>query len=391
MKYNFDNSSDRLNTYATKWQILEDNNLENQVVPMWIADMDFDVCKEVIDEIKNRLEKPIFGYTNVQDGLYDAFCNWYNRRLNYAIAKETILLTTSVMTTYKAIINLYSNVNDKVIIPYPNYHRFKEYVNLNGRIPLYTEMKLVSGRYKIDFYDLESKIDENTKIFILCNPSNPLGFVFNQEELLEIANFCQKHNLIIFNDEIHLDFILGNTSFTPFALINDYTRNNTISTLSISKTFNLAGMKISAAVVINDDKRKEIKDYINKVGLGSINTFAYLAMEIAYLKGEDWFEQVLEYLKNNRKYAYEFIEAKMPHICTYKTEATYFLWLDLSITNLKNQELEETLLKEAKVMPSMGVEFGEGYDSYVRLNLATKFDNIVTVFNELEKFLKKYG
>ncbi len=390
MKYNFDKHVCRLNTNSTKWQQLENNNLQHKIIPMWIADMEFEVCENVVEKIKERLTCPVFGYTLPSKTIYNEICGWYQRRYNYHIEAQHITITTSVLSTLCASINLWTNENDKVIIPVPNYHQFREKVLLNNRVPLYTEMVLENNRFKIDFESLEKQIDENTKMFILCNPHNPLGMKYTKDELVEIANFCEKHQLKIFADEIHIDFLFDNRTFVAIADLTSYTKANTITALSISKTFNMSGMKVSSCVIKDEALKADFDKVAMRMSILTLNTLGLVAMESCYKEAEEWFDELLDYLNKTRKYAYNFIKENMPQTLVYEAEATYFLWLDLSCTNLKGDKLKEAIMDECNIQPSMGEEFYSSCDSCIRINMGVRFDVVKDALDALHQFIKKY-
>ena len=270
MMYNFDNSYDRNPTFATKSYVPHVLFNHPDCSTLWVADMDFEVCKEVVDALKKRVNHPIFGYTEKTVELKDAVINWYKRRHGIHYNHDDIVFNTGVVHGYSAAIRIMSDIGDEVIVPVPAYGPFVRKVIANKRKLITTPLKSYHDDYWIDFEDLEKKITNKTKIFVLCNPHNPTGRVYTKEELLEISNFCEKHNLKIISDEIHCD-ILFNQPFTTVLDVSEYARNNTISLCSIGKTFNLAGLKMACAIIKNDKLRKEFQEESECVGNTSIN------------------------------------------------------------------------------------------------------------------------
>lgn len=390
MNYNFDRIINRKETYATKWFTPCEQLQVSDAIPMWVADMDFEVCEEIQQALKKRLECPVFGYTLPQNDLKQLLSDWYKARYNYDFSADSVILTTGVMPSVSAAIRLFSNVNDKVVIPSPSYHPFDAKTLANNRVPLFTKMKFNKNRYVIDFDALEKEIDENCKIFILCNPHNPTGTLYTKEEIEEIAAFCEKHQLKIISDEIHADFVFKGQSINPIMFVNEYTKANTIATLSVSKTFNIAGIKISSVVIANEELRKAFEKEAMCVGITSINLFAFTAFEACYRHGAAWLDQLLNYIDESRTYVEAFMKTELPQVISFKPESTYFFWLDFRNCNIPPEKLEQLLLHEAKVYVSSGESFGSEYYGFVRLNLGCPRSQIEEALKNIKNLVDKY-
>ena len=388
MKYNFDLLIDRSGTNATKHDVMCEK-YGNDILPLWVADMNFATSEEIVSELKKRIEHPIYGYTEKPDSIAESVCSWFNKRTNYNLKLEDITIITGVIYGLSSAIRAFSNLNDKIIIPTPAYAPFRFKTISNKRIPLYSPMKIINDKYQINFEHLENNMDKNVKIFILCNPQNPTGRLYNHDELVEIANFCEKHNLFIISDEIHADFNFIENKFESIIDINEYTRNNSIALVAPSKSFNLAGLKTSAAITKNLDIQKKFRDDAGNVGVLSVNTIGLLAMEVAYTKGEEWFNQLHSYINENIDFTYNYINKEIPQIKVLKQEATYLMWLDCTEVNTKNMTAHDYFVAYAKVESTPGEFFGEGYEMFIRLNLACPKSIIKQALINIKESIKK--
>ena len=391
MKYNFDKKVCRESTHCTKWHVLH-NDLDNKhAIPMWIADMDFPIANSIQKALTDRMKCPIYGYTVENINCKINLQSWNKKRYNYEFNTDDVTLISGVLPGLSAAIRIFSNENDKVMILLPSYQPFVKKTLANNREPIFSDMKIVDGTYLIDFDDLENKVSAQCKIFILCNPHNPTGRAFTIEELTQLALFCEKHQLKIISDEIHSDFIMDNNNYNNFININEYTKNNTISLVSTSKSFNLAGLKIAAAIIKNKQIQSKFIDESDKVGSTNVNLFAQCAFESAYgdEDSEDWFNQLLSYVNENQNYCYEFIKTNLPNITHHKAEATYLLWLDFEKYSDKFVDLQEFILNEANVYVTPGISFGDQYKNFIRLNLGCPKTTVIEVLNNIKDALDK--
>ena len=387
-KYNFNKLIDRTNTNASKWAMLEDKNLVNKVVPCWIADMDFEMLLELKNAIINRLECPILGYTDQKNELKQLIVNWYNTRYNYNLNKEQIIITTGVVFSIVNAINILTNINDTIILPTPYYHRFKDSIINSNRNILYTNMILDNNRYKIDYNTLRQSINSSCKAIIICNPHNPTGTIYSKEEIQELVNFCKEYNLKIISDEIHCDFNFNN-NIINMVNYNDYTKANAISLLSISKTFNCASFKVGFCVIDNKDIRIKFNKLAKHNGITSINTFGLIAIETCLKYGDTYVNELNDYILSNKEYCYKYIKQYMPNLITNISEATYLIWLNLNSICNDDKILRKQLINIANILPSMGSEFGQEYNGYIRINVACPNSQVIKIMEGLRNYYEQ--
>lgn len=369
MKYNFDELVNRENTNCVKWNVIG-KKFGDEKAPVWVADMDFPCPENVVKALNERTEHPIFGYTIDPETTQEHITSWFARRYNYVVPVEACVLTTGVLQSLSAALRLFAKAGDEVLIPAPTYKPFRSKTELNDMVPVFTPMVWRNDRYELDFEDMEAKITDKTKVFILCNPQNPSGRMFDKQEIEQIAAFCEKHNLKIISDEIHIDFQFDGHKITPILNTNEYTKNNCISLVSIGKTFNMAGIKGSAAFVLNEEMRKAFVHEAEKSGISDLNMFAMTALNECFTEeSEEWLDQVLAYISENRNYVEKFLQENLPECVTYKPEGTYFYWLDLRNCGVDKNLVHEKL-QEAGAYCNPGNFFGEDYVGFERMNLA---------------------
>lgn len=384
---NFDEIVERKNTGSIKWDKPKIEYQRDDIIPMWVADMDFAIAPEIIDALKNRLNHHIYGYQRVDDSYKQAFVNHFNKRCNHTLKKDHLIFSTGVVYSMNACIQLLSEKHDKIIIHSPAYPPFRSIIERNDRIVVDSKMIIKNGRYEIDFDDLESKVDNKCKLFLLCNPQNPTGRLFDKQELEKIADFAERHHLIIISDEIHADFIFDRKQFIPMMDINEYTKNNTITCVSCTKSFNLASLNISAILIKNKKLYNLVNEYTSLNGLQSINTFALEAMKAAYEKSEYWLDELVDYIQSNRDYTFAYLTHYLPKIEVIKQEATYLMWLDLSA--YQDEHIQKTLAKYAKVYTNDGATFGKDYNMFVRLNIACPRSQLEEALHAINEYLNK--
>jgi cystathionine beta-lyase len=361
----------------------------DDLVPLWIADMDFQAPSEVVEAIKERAAHPIYGYTETPEGYYNALINWMDKRHGWkGIEKDWILFTPGVVAGFSVAIQAFSQPGDKVVIQPPVYHNFKRQVLGTGRQLVENPLKIVNGQYRMDFKDLEQKIDDRTKMIILCSPHNPVGRVWTRDELEKLADICEKKDIIIVSDEIHHDLVLEDIKHTPTALLSEDAMQRTVTQVAPSKTFNLAGL-INANSIIPNKKLRE--DYITQLtkGSGHANIFGKIAHEAAYTKGEAWLEELLVYLRGNLKYLEEFLAEKLPDFKLYPLEGTYLAWIDCSSLDMNDEELNDFMLKKAKLWMDEGKQFGTGGSMFMRINIACPRSILEKALESLEKAVSK--
>jgi len=389
MKYNFDKIVKRIQ--SEKWDGRKKIFGREDIIPMWVADMDFESPKPVVDAIVKRAEHSVFGYTFRPSSYSESIINWFSKRYNWEINKEWLNYSPGVVPALSFIALSFSHPGDKIIVQSPVYRRFFEVITPNGRQVLNNPLLLKNGRYTIDFDDFEKKAsDSKSKLFFLCNPHNPVGRVWSREEIIKLGKICIKNNIIIVSDEIHSDLIYKGYKHVVFASISEEFAQNSITLNSPSKTFNLAGLQTSIVIIPNKKYYKIYDNKISSLKVGRSNVFGLVALEAAYNFGENWLEQLLEYLEGNLKYLTNFIKEKVPKIKVIKPEGTYLVWLDCRQLALNDLELREFMIEKAKVGLLDGYKFGQGGEGFQRINigcpriiLKESLERIEKVVNEM--------
>lgn len=367
MKYDFDTNIDRHGTCSYKW----DSAIECNVLPMWVADMDFSTAPTIINALQERVKHGIFGYTKVPDAYYEAVIKWFERRHGWQMKRDWIIYTTGVVPALSAIIRALTNPGDKVLVQPPVYNCFFSSIHNNGCEIASNNLQYSNNAYSIDFEDLTRKCaDPKVKVMLLCNPHNPTGRVWSKEELSMVGNICLQNNVFVVADEIHCDLVYTEHIYTPFASISDDFLQNSATCTSPSKTFNLAGLQIANITIANDEVRLKVDKAVNIHEVCDVNPFGVEGLISAYNDGEEWLGELIEYLHTNYCFTKEFFEMKMPHIPLIKPEGTYLLWADCSALGKPSQEITRELLQEHKVWLNDGGLYGKSGENFVRINIA---------------------
>ena len=370
MRYNFDEVIDRSNNFSAKWSEMDKKYGSNDLLPMWVADMDFKTAPSVIDAIRERLEQGIYGYTTRPSSYNESIVNWASRRYGWNIKSDWIIFSPGVIPSISLIIKEMTNINDKIMIQEPVYSPFNSVVKDNDReLVISPLIKLEDGNYVMDFEDIESKI-KDVKMFILCNPHNPVGRVWTKEELKRLGDICIKNNVKVISDEIHGDIIFKGNKHIPFASISEEFAQNSITCTAPTKTFNLAGLQMSQIILPNKEDYKKLDSAFARLDIRRNNAFSLIATEAAYNHGENWLDKLLEYIEGNVDFAIKYIKENMPVLKVKKPEGTYLLWVDFSETGLSDEEVTKALVEKGKVALNNGISFGVGGKGYQRINLA---------------------
>lgn len=385
MAYDFETIFDRTSKNSTKWTTMKNRKGSDDLIPLWIADMDFPAPPEVVEALKERAAHPIYGYTVPTEGYYNGLINWMDRRHSWSgIEKDWIVYTPGVVAGFTIAIQAYSQPGDKVVIQPPVYHPFKNQILGTGRQIVENPLKIVDGYYEMDFEDLAEKIDERTKMVLLCSPHNPIGRVWKRGELEKLVEICVEKDILIISDEIHNDLILGDIKHTPTAIISEEAMQRTVTLVAPSKTFNLAGLINANAIIPNKKLRETFTAHTSK-GTGHRNIFGMVAQDAAYNRGEAWLEELLTYLRGNLKYLEKFLAEKIPRLKLYPLEGTYLAWVDCTSLGMDDEELNEFMLKKAKLWLDEGIRFGTGGSLFMRINLATPRSLLKQALENLEK------
>ncbi|MDQ0412780.1 cystathionine beta-lyase [Mesobacillus stamsii] len=381
----FDKVVDRNQTYSIKWDALDKVFGREDILPMWVADMDFLPPKAVLDALKERIDHGIFGYTFVPMSVTEAIQDWMKQRHDCEFKKSSILFSEGVVPSISTAIRAFTEKGDKVLIHSPVYTPFFNMVKKNDRTLVTSNLLIENGRYELNFADLEAKLQDDVKLFILCNPHNPGGRVWTKDELEKIGDLCVKYNVLILSDEIHSDLVFKPNVHIPIASIKEEFKKITATFIAPSKTFNLAGLQASAALIPNKELKAKFKAVQDQQGFFTLNTFAIAGMEAAYLNGAEWLEQLLAYLDENMNITTNFIAEHLPALKPMKADATYLLWIDCRGLGLSDEEIQKQLLEKGKLGLEPGTKYGEGGEGFVRMNLACPRETLNDGLQRLKK------
>ena len=388
MKFNFDRIIDRTNNFSAKWSEMNKNFGTNNLLPMWVADMDFLTAPCVMEALKDRLEQGIFGYTTRPSSYNESIVNWLDNRFSWKINQEWLMFSPAVITSISLLIQNLTQKNDKIMIQEPVYSPFHNIVESNERnLVISPLVKLDDGSYVMDYEDIEAKI-KDVKVFILCNPHNPVGRVWTREELTRLGEICLKHNVLVISDEIHSDIILKNHKHTPFASISKEFSENTITCMAPTKTFNLAGLQSSFLVISNPYYYEVMDKAFSILDIKRNNAFSLVATEAAYNYGEDWLYELIKYIEDNVDFAIDYIKNHIPQLKVKKPEGTYLLWVDFSNLNVDKKDLKNALINKGRIALSDGSSFGIGGDGYYRINLACPRSMVLEGLKRIEFAIK---
>jgi cystathionine beta-lyase len=385
IKYNFDEQVDRKGTNCLKYDALGKMFGKSDLLPLWVADTDFKTPDFIVNAIKERAEHEIFGYTFRSDSYTDVVVNWMRQRHDWIIKSKWLSFSPGVVAALTIGVETFSNPGDGVIVQPPVYFPFFETVKGTGCNMIENPLKLENGRYTFDFDDLKQKIDEKTKILLLCNPHNPGGMVWTKKELTELTNICLENNIMIISDEIHSDLIYKGHKHIPLASISDEIAQNCMVCMAPSKTFNVAGLATSVVVIPNKEKLLQYEKALGVAHLGMGNIFGAVALEAAYKYGADWLDQLLDYLWENYLLLEEFFKIKLPRVKVMKPEATFLVWLDFRDYGMANKELHQFVMNKAGVALNDGGRFGEEGDGWLRLNIGCTRETLQKALAQLEK------
>lgn len=367
MRYNFDEIVQRRGTNSYKWDSADDAD----VLPMWVADMDFRTAPAIIEALQQRVAHGIFGYTRVPDAYYEAVINWFGRRHNWKIQKDWMIYTSGVVPAISAVIKALTQPGDKVLVQTPVYNCFFSSIRNNGCEIVSNPLVYKENTYVIDYEDLERKVaDEKVKILLLCNPHNPAGRVWSKEELTRIGEICIRHGVWVVSDEIHCELVYTGYTYTPFASISEEFLHHSVTCISPSKSFNIAGLQIANIVSTDEEVRRQIDKAININEVCDVNPFGVIATIAAYNEGEEWLLQLLDYLKGNYECMKTFCEVSLPNFPITRLEGTYLVWMDCRSLPYPSEELEEKLVKEEKLWLNAGTMYGAEGEGFMRWNIA---------------------
>lgn len=386
--YNFDEVVPREGTNCLKWDARERFFGKADVLPLWVADMDFKTPDFIIDALRARLNHEILGYTFRPDSYFQSIVDWMKMRHNWAIQREWISFSPGVVSGLNLLIEAFTEPGDEVLVQVPVYFPFFESVKGNGRTVVENPLKLVDGRYTFDLDDLKARISDRTKMLMLCNPQNPGGMVWTREELTALCQICVEHKILIVSDEIHSDLVFEGYTHTPVPSLSDEIAQNCVVCMAPSKTFNLAGLTTSFVIIPNKRNWARYERALNVPHLHMGNIFGHIALEKAFTEGEEWRQQLVRYLEGNFGFMVDYLQKHLPEAKPMKLEATYLAWIDFSALGLSDDELNRTLI-EGGVGLNRGTQFGKGGSGYMRLNLGCTRGTLEQALARLVKALKR--
>ncbi len=385
MKYNFDQIVPRRNTNSYKW----DSATGDDVLPMWVADMDFRTAPSVIEAFVRRAQHGVFGYTKVPAAYYDAVTGWFERRHNFTIQKDWILFTTGVVPALSAVIKALTIPGDRVIVQTPVYNCFFSSIRNDQCEMVANELIYKDGSYGIDFDDLEKKAsDPKAKVLLLCSPHNPVGRVWTKEELIRIGEICLRNQVVVISDEIHCDLVYTGHKHIPLASISEELLRNSVTCTAPSKTFNLAGIQVANIIAADEEIRRKIDKELNVNEVCEINVFAVEAVMAAYNEGEEWLEELKQYLFDNYSYLKEFMKTEFPSVRIPPLEATYLVWMDFSTIGQSSGVMAEDLLKKENLWVNEGTIYGQSGEGFIRLNIACPRQLLKEGLNKIKNLYK---
>lgn len=416
--YNFDKITNRKGTNCLKYDFAVERGKPVDVLPLWVADMDFPVSEEISKSLHAAVEHGIYGYTQPKDAYYNAVMNWMERKHNWKTKREWIVKTPGVVFALGAAVKAFTDPGDAILIQNPVYYPFTNIIRDNNRkvvdntlvyhpvtertvVPVTTDdaseqqinnVGTVSPAYQIDFEDFERKIEqEHVKLFILCNPHNPVGRVWTVEELQKLGEICLRHHVIVVSDEIHNDFVYPGYEHTVFANVDPRFAEFTLTCTAPSKTFNLAGLQISNIFIPNENLRKAFKAEIDRTGYDEPNALGVVACEAAYRAGEDWLDQLKAYLLKNLNFLRDFLQEKLPQIHLVEPEGTYLVWLDCSELGITGKELDQFIVDKAGLWLDGGSMFGPSGAAFQRVNIACPQATLELALNKLKAAVEGHG
>lgn len=368
MKYNFDKIVNRKGTNCFKHDMLKVVFGTDDVIPLWVADMDFESPDFVVEAVKKRAGHPVYGYHFRDEAYFEAVIGWMKRRHNWEIQREWISFTPGIVCGLNMAVMALTEPGDKVVIQTPVYHPFHSAVNDHGRELVCNSLCPTENDYIIDFEVFEQQI-KAAKLFILCNPHNPLGRCWTREELAKMGEICYRYGVVVVSDEIHADMMLRGRQHIPFATVNEVCAQNSITFNAASKTFNIAGLSTSNAIIPNTTLREKFTKFVSTAGIESGNIFGSVAAQAAYTYGDEWLDQCMDYIADNIDYVADFLTNNLPEIKFVKPQASYLMWLDLSAFGT-DDEIWERLINVAHLGLNRGRDFGKEGECHYRINLA---------------------
>lgn len=386
MVYDFDTVIDQKGTNSVKYDFTDQWKMPEDVLPMWVADMDFPAAPEILERLGEVLRHGIFGYSEGKEEYFRAVAGWYGQRFGWEVKEKWLVKTPGVVFAIAMAIRSLTKEGDAVLIQQPVYYPFSAVIKDNHRVLVNNALKLADGRYEIDFADFEEKIvKEHVKLFVLCSPHNPVGRVWKEWELRKMGDICLKHGVRIVSDEIHSDFVRPGHKHLVFASLSPDYADCTVTCTAPSKTFNLAGLQTSNIFIQNPDMRQRFAHAMRQVGFEEINTMGLAACQAAYEKGGPWLAALKEYLEENLSLVREYLAEHLPKIHLIEPEGTYLAWLDFRDLGLTEEERQDLIINKARLWLDSGAMFGKEGEGFERVNLACPRSVVRQALSQLER------
>jgi cysteine-S-conjugate beta-lyase len=384
MMWNFDEPAKREGTNCIKYDLRKSIFGAEDVIPMWVADMDFNSPDFIIKSLQSRLDHEIYGYSFRPAEYFSSITEWLENRYNWKVQKEWICFSPGIVPALNFSTLAFTQPGDNIIVQPPVYFPFFPAVEAHGRNLIYNRLKESDGRWVMDYDSLVTSIDEKTKMIIISNPHNPVGRVWSPEELNRLAEICLKNNILILSDEIHCDLVLPGFSHTPISSLSEKISDNTVTFIAPSKTFNLAGLSTSSVIISNPVLRKSFNRIVDNLHVGNGNIFGTVASIAAYSHGQKWLDALLDYIDHNIDFVENFCKKMIPEIIPVPPEATYMIWLDCRKLGMTGKELQNFFVNKAGVGMNEGSTFGPGGEGFMRMNIATTHQTVMKAMEQIE-------
>ncbi len=371
MAFDFDTVIERRGTNSLKYDFARERGKREDVLPLWVADMDFQTAPVILERLEQAVRHGIFGYSEGKEGYFQALSGWYQRHFDWKVERSWLIKTPGVVFALAAAVRAFTREGEHVLLQQPVYYPFSEVITDNGRVIVNNPLKLADGHYEIDFADFEQKIiDNQVKLFFLCSPHNPVGRVWKEWELRKIGDICLKHGVIVVSDEIHSDFTWEDNRHQVFAALSPEYAEISVTCTAPSKTFNLAGLQISNIFIPNPRLRRMFRNAVNAAGYSQVNALGLVACQAAYEGGEEWLEALKTYLWDNFLFLQQYLKEYIPRIHPVVPEGTYLIWMDFRELGLTEEEREELIVNRARLWLDSGAMFGADGEGFERINIA---------------------
>lgn len=386
MKYDFDNVPDRRGTNCLKYDFAKERGKPEDVLPLWVADMDFPTAPEILKRLEQAVSHGIFGYSEGKEDYFGAVSGWYQKHFGWEVKRSWLVKTPGVVFAIAAAVRAFTEEGDAVLLQQPVYYPFGETIRENGRVLVNSPLKLTEGHYEIDFEDFEKQIiEKKVKLFLLCSPHNPVGRVWEEWELRKIGDICLKHGVLIVSDEIHSDFVWPGHKHLVFASLSPEYADITVTCTAPSKTFNLAGLQASNIFISNHERKQRFKKAIAQAGYSQVNLMGLIACQAAYEEGEAWLAALKEYLEGNLAFVRNYLREFLPEISLIEPEGTYLIWLDFRKLGLTEEERERLIVGKARLWLDSGAMFGADGEGFERINIACPRETLRKALDQLRQ------